>query len=117
LDWYVWGILGGFPADGGSSHARYWDQRGNSIEASVMDMLDRMRGGRWKVFNGGANDGWLEEFRLLHRGQDGRIVCEGDDAISASRYALMMLSEGKTSERAPPRVFSLGGHRGGWMST
>jgi phage terminase large subunit-like protein len=62
---------------------------GNSLEAGVMQMADRMKGGRWKVFKN-ANDGWLEEYRLYHRREDGRIVAEGDDAISASRYAMMM---------------------------
>jgi hypothetical protein len=54
-------------------------------------MADRMRGGRWKVFKG-QNDSWLEEYRLYHRGADGRgrVVAENDDAISASQYGLMM---------------------------
>jgi hypothetical protein len=33
---------------------------------------------------------WLEEYRLYHRDEDGRVVTENDDAISASRYGLMM---------------------------
>jgi hypothetical protein len=33
---------------------------------------------------------WLEEYRLYHRDADGRVVAENDDAISASRYGLMM---------------------------
>jgi Terminase RNaseH-like domain len=59
-------------------------------------MNNRMRGGRWKVFRG-QNDGWLEEYRLYHRDPDGKLVKKSDDAISASRYALMM-------ERMAPRV-------------
>lgn len=60
---------------------------GNGLEAGVMDMLDRMKTGRWKVF---ATCGrWLQEFRLYHR-VDGLIVKERDDVISASRYAYMM---------------------------
>lgn len=59
----------------------------NGVEAGVMDMLDRMQTGRWKVF---LNCGlWLGEFRLYHR-VDGLIVKERDDVISASRYAHMM---------------------------
>ena len=54
-----------------------------------MEMADRMRGGRWKVFKG-QNDSWFEEYRLYHRDADGRVVAESDDAISASRYGLMM---------------------------
>ena len=60
---------------------------GNSVEAGVMDMLERMQTGRWKVFS--TCGGWLQEFRLYHR-VDGLIVKLKDDRISASRYALMM---------------------------
>jgi len=59
----------------------------NSVEAGLMDMLDRMVTGRWKVFSTCTE--WLEEFRLYHR-KDGKVVKERDDTISASRYALMM---------------------------
>jgi hypothetical protein len=31
-----------------------------------------------------------KEYRLYHRDEDGRVVAENDDAISASRYGLMM---------------------------
>jgi hypothetical protein len=33
---------------------------------------------------------WWEEFRLFHR-RDGKVVKEGDDLMSATRYALMMM--------------------------
>ena len=46
-------------------------------------MLDRMRGGRWKVFKD-ANTAWLDEMRTYHRdAKTGLIVKEADDAISA----------------------------------
>ena len=61
---------------------------GNSVEAGVQDMLERMQTGRWKVFS--TCPLWLEERRLYHR-KDGRIVKEHDDVLSASRYAYMML--------------------------
>lgn len=60
---------------------------GNSVEAGVMEMLDRMQTGRFKVFEG-LND-WFEEFRMYHR-KDGKIVKLDDDLISATRYAYMM---------------------------
>lgn len=60
---------------------------GNGVEAGVMDMLDRMQTGRWKVFSHLSD--WFEEFRMYHR-KDGKIVKEMDDLISASRYAYMM---------------------------
>jgi hypothetical protein len=69
-------------------HAQFEDG-GGSVEAGLMEMADRMRGGRWKVFKE-QNDAWLEEYRLYHRDADGRVVAENDDAISASRYGLMM---------------------------
>ena len=59
-----------------------------SVEAGLMDMLDRMQTGRFKVFKH-LND-WLEEFRLYHR-KDGKVVKEDDDLMAATRYALMML--------------------------
>ena len=67
----------------------------NGVEAGVAEMLTRMQTMRFRVFSH-LND-WFEEFRLYHRAppKDGRgpakIVKERDDAISASRYAMMML--------------------------
>lgn len=59
----------------------------NSVEAGVMEMLDRMQTGRLKVFSTVGN--FFEEMRLYHR-KDGKIVKERDDLISAARYAIMM---------------------------
>lgn len=67
-------------------HATHEDG-GNSVEAGLMDMLDRMTTGRWKVFS--TCEAWFEEFRLYHR-KDGKIVKVMDDVLSASRYAYMM---------------------------
>jgi hypothetical protein len=41
---------------------------------------------------------WMEEYRLYHRDGDGRVVDENDDAISASRYGLMMRRFGRTAD-------------------
>lgn len=60
---------------------------GNSVEAGLMDMLERMQTGRFKVFKH-LND-WFEEFRMYHR-DDGKIVKLDDDLMSATRYATMM---------------------------
>lgn len=68
-------------------HATFEDGS-NSVEAGLMDMLDRMLSGRFKVFK--TCTAWLEERRLYHR-KDGKIVKERDDVISASRYGVMML--------------------------
>lgn len=63
------------------------EEGGNGVEAGVIELLERMRTGRLKVF-AGLND-WFEEFRLYHR-KDGLIVKERDDLMSATRYASMM---------------------------
>jgi phage terminase large subunit-like protein len=60
---------------------------GNGVEAGLVEMLERMQTGRWKVFS--TCQHWFEEFRQYHR-EDGKIVKERDDTISASRYAYMM---------------------------
>ncbi len=61
---------------------------GNGVEAGLMEMLDRMQTGRFKVFNNLTD--WFEEFRLYHR-KDGKVVKLDDDLISATRYAEMSL--------------------------
>ena len=84
-------------------------QGGNGVEAGIMDMLERMRSGRFKVDE--TLTDWFEEFRLYHR-KDGKIVKLHDDIISATRYALMMiryaeaLSETKQTEVAPLNFIS-----------
>ena len=75
-------------------HAEFTDGS-VSVEAGLMDMLDRMQTGRFKVFKH-LND-WWEEFRLYHR-KDGKVVKEGDDLIAATRYALMMLRYARTEK-------------------
>lgn len=60
---------------------------GNGVEAGVLEMLDLMKTGRWKVFSHLSD--WFDEFRQYHR-KDGKIVKLKDDLISASRYAYMM---------------------------
>jgi Terminase RNaseH-like domain/Terminase large subunit, T4likevirus-type, N-terminal len=69
-------------------------QKSVSVEAGLMEMLDRMQSGRFKVFREHAD--WFEEFRLYHR-KDGRVVKEGDDLMCATRYALMMLRHASTA--------------------
>jgi phage terminase large subunit-like protein len=67
-------------------HARFEDGS-VGVEAGVLEMLERMQSGRWRVFH--HLEDWFEEFRLYHR-KDGRIVKTADDLLSASRYAMMM---------------------------
>lgn len=89
-----------------------WEDGGVGVEAGVIDMLDRMQTGRWKVFK--TCTSWLEERRLYHR-KDGVIVKERDDVISASRYAFMMLRFAKTKPIPRPRQAAGRPVAGGWM--
>jgi len=76
-----------------SQHATFADG-GNSVEAGVMEMLQRMQTGRLKVAE--HLEPFFDEFRLYHR-KDGRIVKEHDDVLSACRYGLMMLRAARTA--------------------
>lgn len=67
-------------------HAQF-ESGGVGVEAGLMEMLDRMRTGRWKVFT--SCPMWLEEFHTYHR-KDGKVVDFKDDLISASRVGMMM---------------------------
>jgi phage terminase large subunit-like protein len=72
-----------------------WPDGSNSFEAGIMEMLDRMQTGRFKVFSH-LNDFW-EEFKIYHR-VNGQVVKEGDDTISSVRTAVMMLRYAKVNE-------------------
>jgi hypothetical protein len=93
-----------------SRHAQFED-KSVSVEAGITDMLIRMQTGRFKVFKHLL--GWFEEFRLYHR-KDGRVHKEGDDLLSATRYAVMMLRYAETSE--PPARRSIRRPTSSWMS-
>ncbi len=69
---------------------------GFGIEAGLMQMLDMMQTGRFKVFRS-LND-WFEEFRLYHR-DEGRVVKEFDDIMSATRIGVMMLRFARTAPK------------------
>lgn len=88
-----------------------FEDGGNSVEAGLMDMLDRMQTGRFKV--AAHLHEWFEEFRLYHR-KDGKVVKEADDLMAATRYALMMLRFAKTKPQPRIKTRSHGGT--GWMS-
>jgi phage terminase large subunit-like protein len=75
-------------------HAQFEDGS-VSVEAGLQDKLIRMESGRFKVFKH-LND-WFDEFRLYHR-KDGKVHKEGDDLMSATRYAVMMLRHARTAE-------------------
>ena len=64
------------------------------VGQTLHNMLIRMESGRFKVFKH-LND-WFDEFRLYHR-RDGKVHKEGDDLMSATRYAAMMLRYARTA--------------------
>lgn len=64
-----------------------------SVEAAVMEILDRLQTGRFKVFE--HLHMWLDEYRLYHR-KKGQIVRDFDDLMAATRYAVMMLRFART---------------------
>ncbi|TPM25702.1 terminase family protein [Mesorhizobium sp. B2-3-4] len=72
-----------------SQHAQFAD-KSVSVEAGLMEMLDRMQSGRLRVFSNLLP--WFEEFRLYHR-KDGQVVKLRDDLMSATRYGVMMIRE------------------------
>lgn len=82
--------------------SQFPDDRGHGVEAGVSDMLERMQTGRLKVAKH-LND-WWEEFRLYHR-EDGKIVAEHDDLMSATRYALMSLRYAKATGTRPTDAY------------
>ena len=69
------------------THATF-ESGGTGVEAGIMMMLDRMRGGRFKVRK--DLDPWWSEFRQYHR-KDGVIVKRNDHLLDATRYAMMAL--------------------------
>ena len=71
----------------------------SGVEAGLMEMLDRMQTGRFKVA-AHLNDFW-DEFRMYHR-LDGKLVKEREDIISACRYAVMMKRFAGHDEKAKP---------------
>lgn len=74
---------------------------GNSVEAGLVEMLERMQTGRWKVFS--TCQAWFDEFRQYHR-EDGKIVKERDDTLCASRYAYMMRRFAKVPTKPAPEL-------------
>lgn len=76
-----------------------WDDDiggGQSVERGVVEILERMRTGRWKVFS--TCGPWLEEKRMFHR-KNGVIVKVNDDVIMAGMYALQMIRYANTNSR------------------
>ena len=71
------------------------------VEPGIMDMWDRMRSDRFKVFD--TCEKFFREMRMYHR-DEGKIVPLNDDVISATRYGSVMI---------PRYGVPYGGHRRG----
>lgn len=66
-------------------HATFPDG-GNSTEAGILEMENRMTTGKLKVMAHLSE--WFEEYRMYHR-EDGKLVKLNDDLMSATRVAIM----------------------------
>ena len=71
---------------------------GITVEPGIMEMLQRMETGRFKVF-GHLND-WFEEMRIYHR-VDGKLIKKHDDLMAATRYAVQSLRFAKSLSFEP----------------
>lgn len=81
-----------------SRTARYEENIGGAQpkEPIIMDIYERMRTGRFKVFE--TEGDWLKEFRNYHR-KDGKIVLRMDDLMSATNYAMIDLRKAQPLRR------------------
>jgi phage terminase large subunit-like protein len=91
--------------------AGYHDERGTHVEPGLIEMLEYMRLGKFKVWRTCTQ--FLEEKRMYHR-RDGVVVKERDDIISACRYAFVMRRMAQTQAPSTASVVPLKpilGHR------
>jgi len=84
---------------------------GQSVEAGLMNMLDKMRTSRFFVFDHCFE--WFEEFRMYHR-KNGQVIKFNDDLMSATRYAVQSLRYAKTAEVKRPQNHAIGTKEHEW---
>jgi phage terminase large subunit-like protein len=77
----------------------YEDERRNLVEPGLLEMLEWMRTGRFKVVKSLGQ--WFEEKRSYHR-KEGQIVKVKDDILSATRYAFTMRRKAVTKPTSNP---------------
>ena len=93
-------------------HTHFTNPKGDiSIEPGIMEMLQRMETGRFKVFSYLRD--WYEEVRMYHR-KDGRIVAANDDLMSATRYATQSLKFASTGKPVHRKRKAVGSGPGEW---
>jgi len=112
----LWKIYKSHNANMLPKSASYDDKKQGAqpIEPVVIEILERMETGRFKVFSHLRE--WFEEKRMYHR-KSGQIVDKHDDIMAATRYAVMMkrkarvnMHQGNTSQKRYTRPI-LGGQR------
>lgn len=100
-----------------SEFAQFPDKRGVNVEAGLMEMHQAFDNGGLKV-NRTLSE-WIDEYRMYHR-IDGQVVKVGEDLMSATRYAHMMLRYAISEEQGVYKEdrWSMKGkfNRGSWMS-
>jgi phage terminase large subunit-like protein len=77
-------------------HATFADGS-NSTEVGIQEMQERMRTGKFKVFNTQVE--WFDEYRSYHRNEEGLLVKVRDDIMSATRVGLMAKRGARIRER------------------
>jgi hypothetical protein len=93
-------------------HTHFTNPKGDiAIEPGIMDMLQRMETGRFKVFSFLRD--WYEEVRMYHR-KDGKIVANNDDLMSATRYACQSLKFATTGKPTNRKRRAIGASPGEW---
>ena len=78
---------------------------GQAVEPGLMEMLQRMQSGRFKVFEN--LNRWFEEMRMYHR-IDGKLVKERDDIMSATRYAVQSIRYESLKRMKPLPALAVG---------
>ncbi len=75
-----------------------FEDGGHSFEAGIVEMLQLMESGKFKVFR--HLQEWFGEFNIYHR-KDGKVVKEDDDLLSATRMVVMgkRFARVRTAER------------------
>jgi phage terminase large subunit-like protein len=100
----------------------------NAVEGGLFSVLTRMTTGRLKVFK--SMVGWLGEFRMYRRDEDGKVVKENDHEMDCTRYLVLMLDflkfatvveepkidKGDTDARLAAKARHAGAGSSGWMS-
>lgn len=85
-------------------HGLRFDAADNAVEAGLMAWLERMRAGKFRVFEDLLP--WWHEFRIYARDERGRVIKRDDHLMDATRYALvsgLVLARGEGEVRTVTR--------------